>query len=73
MRAFNHDFRVCGIVEHGKGSRKYIPIDTMDQLDGNPGKAAEFFLRTENQPQFQEAVRKEILSTPGLKTGASRP
>ena len=67
VRAFNHDFRVCGIVEHGKGSRKYIPLETMDQLDGNPGKAAEFFLRTQNQPQFQEAVRKEILSTPGLE------
>ena len=65
VKALNHNFRVCGIVEHGKGSRKFIPLDTMDQLDGNPGKAAEFFLRTENQPQYQEAVRKEILSTPG--------
>jgi putative ABC transport system permease protein len=67
VKTLNHNFRVCGIVEHGKGSRKYIPIDTMDQLDGNPGKAAEFFLRTENQPEFQEAVRQEILSTPGLE------
>lgn len=67
VKTLNHEFRVCGIVEHGKGSRKYIPIDTMDQLDGNPGKAAEFFLRTENQPQFQDAVRNEILSTPGLE------
>lgn len=67
VKALNHNFRVCGIVEHGKGSRKFISLDTMDQLDGNPGKAAEFFLRTENQPQFQEAVRKEILSTPGLE------
>src|SRR5579875_2036198 len=67
VRALNHDFRVCGIVEHGKGSRKFIPLDTMDQLDGNPGKAAQFFLRTENEPQYQEAVRKEILSTPGLE------
>ena len=67
IKALNHEFRVCGIVEHGKGSRKFIPLETMDQLDGNPGKAAEFFLRTENQPQYQEAVRKEILSTPGLE------
>jgi len=67
VKALSHDFRVCGIVEHGKGSRKFIRLDTMDQLDGNPGKAAEFFLKTENQPQFQEDVRKEILSTPGLE------
>jgi putative ABC transport system permease protein len=67
IKALNHNFRVCGIVEHGKGSRKYIPLGTMDQLDGNPGKAAEFFLRTENQPQYQQDVRKEILTTPGLE------
>jgi putative ABC transport system permease protein len=67
VRVLSHDFRVCGIVEHGKGSRKFIPLATMDQLDGNPGKAAEFFLRTENQPQYQQDVRKEILSTPGLE------
>lgn len=66
IKTLNHTFRVCGIVEHGKGSRKFIPLETMDQLDGNPGKAAEFFLRTQDQPEYQEAVRKEILSTPGL-------
>ena len=67
VKALNHDFRVGGIVEHGKGSRKFIPLETMDQLDGNPGKAASFFLRTENQPEFQAAVRKEVLSTDGLQ------
>jgi putative ABC transport system permease protein len=67
IKAFNHDFRICGIVEHGKGSRKFIPLDTMDQLDGNPGKAAEFFLKTEDQPRFQNDVRNEILSTEGLQ------
>jgi putative ABC transport system permease protein len=67
VKALSHDFRVCGIVEHGKGSRKFIPLDTMDQLDGNPGKAAEFFLRTEANPKFQEDVRREILGTDGLQ------
>lgn len=67
IKALNHTFRICGIVEHGKGSRKFIPLATMDELDGNPGKAAEFFIRTENQPQYQETVRKEILATPGLE------
>jgi len=67
VKTLNHEFRICGIVEHGKGSRKFIPLDTMDELDGNPGKAAEFFLRTENQPEYQKAVRQEILSTPGLE------
>lgn len=67
IKALNHEFRVCGIVEHGKGARKYIPLDTMDQLDGNPGKAAAFFIRTEDPPKYQSAVRDEIVNTDGLQ------
>ncbi len=67
VKVLNHNFTVCGIVEHGKGARKYIPLDTMDALDNNPGKASLFYLRTEDQPKFQEDVRKEILATDGLQ------
>lgn len=64
---FKHPFRVCGIVEHGKGSRKFIPLETLNSLDGTTGKAALFYLKTEAQPQFQEDIRKEILNTDGLQ------
>ncbi len=67
VKTLNHDFRVCGIVEHGKGSRKFIQLDTVDQLDGNPGKASLFYLKTEAQPKYQEDVRREILATDGLQ------
>ena len=67
VKVLNHTFYVCGIVEHGKGSRKFIPIETMDTLDGDPGKASAFYLRTEDQPRYQEQVRQEILSTDGLQ------
>ena len=66
VKVLNHDFTICGIVEHGKGSRKFIQLDTLDQLEGNPGKASVFYLKTENPPQYQEAVRSEILATDGL-------
>ena len=62
----NHPFRVCGIIEHGKGGRKFIPLTTLDDLEGTPGKAAFFYLRTDHSPKYQEDVRHEILSTPGL-------
>jgi putative ABC transport system permease protein len=67
INALNHTFHICGIVEHGKGARKFIPLTTMDALDGNPNKAAVFYVRTESVPNFQQDVRKEILSTPGLE------
>jgi putative ABC transport system permease protein len=64
----NHDFRICGIVEHGKGGRKFVPIETMGSLTGTEGKATMFYLRTEDPPKYQEEVRKAILATPGLST-----
>jgi putative ABC transport system permease protein len=73
VKVLNHDFTVCGIVEHGKGARKFIPLDTMDLLDGNPGKAATFFLRTDDassdsaKKAIEENVRSEILATDGLQ------
>ena len=67
VKVLNHTFTVCGIVEHGKGARKYIPLTTMDVLDNNPGKASAFYLRTQDSPKYQEDVRKEILSTDGLQ------
>jgi putative ABC transport system permease protein len=67
VKVMNHTFTVCGIVERGKGARKYIPLDTMDALDNNPGKASVFYLRTEDSPKYQEDVRKEILATDGLQ------
>jgi putative ABC transport system permease protein len=67
MKILGREFRVSGIFEHGKGSRKFIPLDTMDAIDGNPGKASAFYIRTENSPQYQEEVRKEILATDGMQ------
>ena len=67
IQVLAHTFHVCGVVVHGKGGRKFIPITTMGEIDTNPGKASYFYLKTENQPQFQEAVRKEILATDGMQ------
>jgi putative ABC transport system permease protein len=62
----HHPFHISGIVENGKGGRKFIPLDTMDEIGGNPGKASVFYIKTDDLKN-QEAVRKEILSTPGMQ------
>ncbi len=63
----NHPFRICGIVEHGRGGRKFLPIHTLGTLVGNPDNASLFYLRSDDI-QNQELIRKEILATPGLST-----
>jgi putative ABC transport system permease protein len=67
VKVLNHTFTVCGIVEHGKGARKFVPLATMDALENNPGKASMFYVRTESEPRYQTAVRNEILATDGLQ------
>jgi putative ABC transport system permease protein len=45
VKFLNHSFRVSGIVEHGKGSRVFLPIRTMQDLIGAPGKASLMFIK----------------------------
>ncbi len=66
IQILRHDFRICGIVEHGKGGRKFIPILTMGELTNNPGKASAFYVKTDDIKN-QKLVKQEIQSTPGMQ------
>jgi putative ABC transport system permease protein len=61
----NHEFRICGIVEHGKGGRKFLQIRTLGALMGTPENASLFYLKSDD-PGNRDLIRKEILATPGL-------
>ncbi len=61
----SHQFRICGIVEHGKGGRLFLPIHTLGGLMGNPDNASLFYIKSDALKN-QELIRKEILATPGL-------
>jgi putative ABC transport system permease protein len=62
----NHPFRICGIVEHGKGGRKLIPLETMNDMTGTTGKASIFYIKTDD-PSNDQAVIDEIRATRGLE------
>jgi putative ABC transport system permease protein len=62
----NHQFRISGIVEHGRGGRKFIPLTTLDQLTGSEGKASVFYLKLDT-PANDVIVAQEILHTPGME------
>ncbi|MCL6463605.1 MAG: ABC transporter permease [Acidobacterium ailaaui] len=65
IRIKDHPFRICGIVEHGKGGRKFLPIHTLGALMGNPDNASLFYIKSDDLKN-QETIRKEILAVPGL-------
>ena len=51
----NHDFRVAGIVEHGKGARLFIPLKTAQELSGALDKASIFFVKC-TDPGYTDQV-----------------
>ncbi len=66
IEILRHPFRICGIVEHGKGGRKFIPIMTMGDITNNPGRASAFYVKTDDLKN-QTLVKNEILATPGMQ------
>ncbi|MGO9638836.1 MAG: ABC transporter permease [Terracidiphilus sp.] len=66
MAIMDHSFHIVGIVEHGKGGRKLLPIDTMGAMMGAEGKASIFYIKCDD-PANQNAVIEEIHSTRGLE------
>jgi putative ABC transport system permease protein len=61
-----HSFRICGIVESGKGGRKLLPLETYGELSGSDGKASVVYLKSDSQDSL-EAIRQEIAATRGLE------
>ena len=65
LEILNHNFRISGIVEQGKGARKFVPITTMQDLIGAQGKASLFYLKLDN-PANADTVVDEIKHVPGM-------
>ena len=61
----DHPFRISGIVEQGKGGRKLIPLDTMQQLIGAQGMASLFYIKCDS-PADDNLVMQEIRATRGF-------
>lgn len=59
LNLLGHDFRVAGIVEHGKGSRLFIPLATAQDLSGAHDKASIFFVKC-TDPAYTENVISSI-------------
>lgn len=66
IKVMDHPFRICGIVEAGKGGRKMIPIDTMGDLMGSVGRASLFYIKSDD-PANEPAIIQEIHATKGLE------
>ena len=67
IEILNHEFRIAGIVEHGRGARKFLPIATLQDLTGAQGKASAFYVKLDD-PSNAETVVQEIKAVQGMST-----
>lgn len=66
IEILNNKFRICGIVERGKGARKFVPLSILQDLIGAKDKATVFYLKLDD-PSNAEAVIEEIKAVPGME------
>ena len=59
LNLLNNDFRVTGVVETGKLSRIFIPLQTMQELMGWDGQFSQLFVKLRD-PADTERMVKEI-------------
>jgi putative ABC transport system permease protein len=61
ITVLNHEFRVSGIVPHGRGARRYVPMKTMQDMLGAENKASVFYVKVDDAKNVDAAVE-------GIKT-----
>jgi len=67
-----HEFRICGIVPHGKGGRKFLPLATMQDLVASGEERASVFYLKLDDPANIDQVEKAIERVPGMEKYAVR-
>ena len=66
IEILNHNFRIAGIVEQGKGARKFLQLPVLQDLMGAQGKASIFYVKTDN-PGDADVVVDEVKRVPGME------
>ncbi len=63
VNMMNRTWNVAGIVEPGKLAHIFLPLATLQDLDGSAGKVAQIYLKLDKPANTNEAIRsiKELL------------
>ncbi len=67
VQFFNQEFRIAGIVAHGKGARLFLPLSTLQDLNGADGKTSVFYVKADD-PANVDTVVNEIKNVPHMET-----
>jgi putative ABC transport system permease protein len=65
MEILRNQFRISGIVENGRGARKFVPLTTLQDLIGAKDKASVFYVKLDD-PANAGRVVNEVKNQPGM-------
>jgi putative ABC transport system permease protein len=67
VELLNHKFKVAGIVEHGKGARLFIPLQTAQGMTGAVNRASIFYIKLKDPDQVNTVIErlKQVFPTYG--------
>jgi putative ABC transport system permease protein len=65
VEVLNQKFNICGIVPHGRGARRYIPLATMQDLAGAQNKASILYVKLDSSDNADMVIR-ELKNIPGM-------
>jgi putative ABC transport system permease protein len=66
MTILNQTFRVSGIIENGRGARKFVPMKTLQDLESAENKASVFYVKLDD-PANADQVVKAVKAQPGME------
>jgi putative ABC transport system permease protein len=66
IEILNHEFRISGVVPHGKGCRKCLPLATLQDLVSAQDRASVFYVKVDD-PANADQVEKAIQEIPGME------
>jgi putative ABC transport system permease protein len=66
IEVLNNKFRVAGIVENGRGARKFLPLIALQDLIGAKDKASVFYVKLDD-PANADQVVQAVKAQPGME------
>lgn len=66
MEILGNPFRICAIVENGRGARKFVPLTTLQDLIGAKDKASVFYVKLDDPANANQVVN-EVKNQPGME------
>ncbi|MFN8008037.1 MAG: FtsX-like permease family protein [Terriglobia bacterium] len=65
------NFKICGVVRHGKGARIFVPIETLQNMTGWTGQASMALVKCDTPASIDSVIAQMQAALPGYLVNSS--